>query len=724
MPAVELSRRHFLQTAALAAGAAAAPSCGAARRPNVVVILTDDMGFSDLGCYGGEIDTPHLDRLAAGGVRLTQFYNTARCCPTRACLLTGLYPHQAGMGHMTGPRRLDGYEGDLSPRTATLAEVVRPAGYGAYAVGKWHVARNQSPGGDQSAWPLQRGFQRYYGTINGAGSYWDPGTLTRDNTMISPFADPEYRPATFYYTDALAAASCRFISDHVAQQPAQPFLLYTAFTAAHWPMHAPEELIAKYQRRYEAGYDTIRQARFERARELGLLPREWQLSPQFGDWSKVADRRWEARCMATYAAMVERMDAGVGQIVATLRQHGQLDNTLLLYLQDNGGCQENIGRSGAATDPNLRFEPLGPEVVRTEGRPQQTRAGRPVRQGQGVDPGPDESYLSYGEAWANVSNTPFREYKHYVHEGGISTPLIAHWPAGITQRGALVTTPGHLVDVMATVLEVTGASYPTSRAGLPLPPPEGRSLRPAFDGGRVWREGLFWEHEGNRAVRLGDWKLVAKGATGAWELYDLAADRTELHNLAAVEPARVAQMAAIGEAWAARTHARPWPWDKPAAAAAAAAVTLTLPPGATLEDERAPDVARRALRIEATVSRAGDGVILAQGGTRLGYSLYVKSGVLQFAWRHDGQRTLVAAAGLLPAAPWQIVAEVTAAKRVTLSVNGSPLASGAVPGLLPETPTEGLVVGQDPGAAVGDYQSPATFGGALEQVTLQLAARR
>jgi arylsulfatase len=537
-------------------------------RPNIVLILSDDMGFSDIGCYGSEIQTPNLDRLAAEGLRFTQFYNTARCCPTRACLLTGLYPHQAGVGHMMEDKGLDGYEGDLNQHCVTIAQVLKSAGYGTYAVGKWHVTKMTQPEGDKRNWPLQRGFDRYYGTITGAGNYYDPATLTRDNTMITPLNDPEYRPKRFYYTDAIADNAVKFLQEHRARQADKPFFLYAAFTAAHWPMHALPEDIAKYRGKYDAGYAPIRAARFEKEKQLGLIDPAWRLSPQWGDWEAVADKQWEARCMEVYAAMIDRLDQGIGRIVEELRRENQLDNTLVFFLQDNGGCAEEIGRhqrGGKAKAPTgaAELKPMGPDDLQRDVIPKQTRDGRPIRQGEGVMPGAEDTYIAYGQAWANVSNTPFREYKHWVHEGGISTPLIVHWPARIKRHGELEHQPGHLIDIMATCVDVSGAVYPKELRGQPITPMEGRSLLPAFDGQTIQREAIYWEHEGNRAIRVGKWKLVAKSPAGKWELYDMDKDRTELHDLAAAEPERVRQMATQWEAWATRAHALPWPWKPP-----------------------------------------------------------------------------------------------------------------------------------------------------------------
>ncbi len=540
-----------------------------AEKPNIVLIMADDVGYSDIGCFGGEIKTPHLDALAAGGVRLTQFYNTARCCPTRAALLTGLYSHQAGLGHMVdgaGPRSgAESYSGELSSRAVTIAEVLRQAGYATYMAGKWHVTKKTKPesDADKNNWPLRRGFDRFYGTIHGAGSFYDPNTLVRDNTFISPYADPEYEPREFYYTDAINDQATRFVTDHQAQRADKPFFLYMAHTAAHWPLHAKEADIAKYRGKYDAGYGAVRAGRLATMKQLGLVDARWPVSPQAGDWSRVENKEYEARCMEVYAAMLDCMDQGLGRLIAALKKNGQFENTLILYLQDNGACAEDLGRAGpfmpraaAPTLPALEKAYLQPDMI-----PQQTRDGFPMRQGAGVLPGPADTYVSYGRSWANVSNTPFREYKHWQHEGGISTPLIAHWPQGIARErsGKLERQPGHLIDVMATCVDVAGAKYPAEFNGRPIQPLEGVSLVRAFAGQPFDRlQPLFWEHEGNRAIRDGDWKLVSK-FRGEWELYNLSADRTETNDLASQHPVRVNDMAVRWEAWAKRVGVRPWP---------------------------------------------------------------------------------------------------------------------------------------------------------------------
>lgn len=543
-------------------------SFAAAPRPNIILIMCDDVGYSDMGCYGSEINTPNIDALAQGGVRFTQFYNTARCCPTRAALLTGLYAHQAGIGHMMDDHSAKvgkAYTGELNKNCVTIAEALKTAGYSTYMAGKWHVTKVTNPQDavNKHNWPLQRGFDRFYGTIHGAGSFFDPNTLTRDNTFISPFDDAEYQPDEFYYTDAINDHAARFVTEHAKSSPEKPFFVYMAHTAAHWPMHAKDADIAKYRGKYDAGYDAIRAARVEKMKRLGLLDERWKVSPQAGDWSKVENKAWETRCMEVFAAMLDCMDQGIGRLVETLKKNGQFENTLILFLQDNGGCAEGMGRNGPnkprADAPTLA--PLAKDYLQPDMIPKQTRDGYPMRQGQGVMPGGADTYIGYGQAWANVSNTPFREYKHWEHEGGISTPLIAHWPKGIAEgrHGKLETQPSHLIDIMATCVDLGGGAYPKELNGNAIQPMEGVSLKAAFQGEPLNRpQPIFWEHEGNRAIRIGDWKLVSKHP-GGWELYDMTADRTEMNNLAATQPERVKEMSAQWDAWAKRVGVAPWP---------------------------------------------------------------------------------------------------------------------------------------------------------------------
>ena len=540
----------------------------AADRPNIIYILSDDMGFSDLGCYGSEINTPNLDSLAAGGIRFTQFYNTGRCCPTRASLLTGLYPHQAGVGHMMENKGHDGYRGELNRRCVTIAEALRPAGYRTYMTGKWHVTSkiDASKPDARSNWPMQRGFDRFYGTIHGAGSFFDPNTLTRDNEFVSPQADPDYTPAdmtngTFYYTDAIADHASRFVQDHHDQHGDQPFFMYVAFTAAHWPMHALEKDIAKYEGKYDAGYDSIRDARYRRMIELGLITKASTVNFAIPEDAKETEFwQWDKRNMEVYAAMIDSMDQGIGRIIDTLKGTGEFENTLICFMQDNGGCAEGYGRGGKGgprgETPSLA--PMADEELQNEMTPTQSRDGFPMRRGRGTMAGPADTAIGYGQAWATVSNTPFREYKHWVHEGGIATPLIVHWPEGVSAKDKLETTPAHLIDLMATAVDLADATYPQMfHDGQAIKPMEGVSLKPLFGGDSIEREAIYWEHEGNRAVRVGDWKLVAKGKQGKWELYNIAADRSEQIDLAASEPVLAEQLAAMWQAYAQRANVLP-----------------------------------------------------------------------------------------------------------------------------------------------------------------------
>lgn len=540
-----MDRRSFLQRASL--GAASAWCAGTARAkaavsttpPNIVVILCDDMGYSDIGCYGGEIQTPALDRLAAKGLRFRQFYNTARCCPSRASLLTGLYPHQAGLGNMVSETDRRGYEGYLTNRGVTTAEVLRERGYATRMVGKWHVTpmdRKTNQPGHREALPLQRGFDRFYGTVAGAGNYYYPNGLMRDNEVIEA-EDPDH----FYYTDAISDQAVTWIRECGAAS--KPLFMEVAYTAPHWPLHALEADIAKYADRYRAGWDALREERYARMNQLGVLAKPWRLSPRPDSvpaWKDAPDKEWEIRRMAVYAAMIDRMDQGIGRIVSALETHGVFDNTLLLFLADNGGCNEGMdvkGGSGATA------------VERGLARGWAMKGGNDPS----VMPGPKETFQSYGGAWALASNTPFRKYKKWTHEGGISTPLIACWPDRLRNTGGFNDCVGHIIDIAPTCIEAGGGVYPEEFQGHKVLPQEGKSLVPVFDSGvRKGHDQIGWEHVGNRALREGDWKLVAE-EDGPWELYDLSQDRTELDDLSSKDPKRAKKMMARWERWAKHT---------------------------------------------------------------------------------------------------------------------------------------------------------------------------
>lgn len=514
-------------------------------KTNVLLILADDMGYSDLGCYGGEIHTPNLDRLGREGVRFTQFYNTARCSPSRASMLTGLHPHQTGIGILVNNDGPGGYPGSLNDHCVTVAEVLADAEYATGLSGKWHLTSSlREP---TSSWPTRRGFQHFFGTTSGCGSYYQPTNLYRgEQDASAETLDPD-----FFYTDAIAADAAEFIRDSAAA--GRPFFSYVAFTAPHWPVHAPEEDIAGYDGVYDAGWDVLREQRMARQQAEGLLGSESPLSdrdPTQPAWANAEDPRWEARRMAAYAAQVERMDRGVGVILDQLESSGVRDNTLVIFLSDNGGCAEPIPPQGTLEEFRTRRD-----IV-----PAQTRDGRPLRIGNdpSIDPGAEDTYASYGRSWANLSNTPFRFYKRWVHEGGIATPLIVNWPAGALERGRIVRKPFQLTDILPTILDITGTRHPAEFGGRPVLPLEGRSMTGDLRGGQPGASdaNLYWEHIGNCAIRSGDWKLVRE-YPHAWELYRITEDRSELHDLAALHPDIVEKLSAAYEQWATRVGVIP-----------------------------------------------------------------------------------------------------------------------------------------------------------------------
>ena len=472
----------------------------AERRPNIVLVMADDMGFSDIGCYGGEIETPTVDQLAGNGVRCTQVYNNARCCPTRASLLTGAYPHRVGIGWMTHDLgTTEEYAGDLSADSVTIAEVLGDAGYATYMTGKWHLTRGEYTDADASKhnWPLQRGFDRFYGIVSGAASYFSPSDLTRGNERIDPDED-------YYLTDAISDEAAAFVRDHHDRDGDDPFFLYVSYTAPHWPLHATDGDIETYEETYHKGWDAIREERYERQIDMGLIDEDWEIAPQDAKpWDQLDDETREkmARKMAIYAAQIDAMDQGIGRVCDTLEETGEFENTLFLFLSDNGACAE--GGFYGWDAPMGNHEEVGDDMT-------------PI--------------ASYGRYWANTSNTPFRRYKHWIHEGGIATPLIAHWPDRIDGDGEFVDEMGHVIDIMATCLDVANATYPDEYDGNEIVPMDGTSLLPAFDGASLDREAIFWEHEANRGIRTDRWKLVSKGGNGRWELYDMETDRTELHD--------------------------------------------------------------------------------------------------------------------------------------------------------------------------------------------------
>ena len=508
------------------------------RRPDIVLILADDLGFSDLGCFGGEIRTPHLDRLAHQGVRMTQFYNTARCSPSRASLLTGKHPHQTGVGVLTRPDLPGGYAGDLGAHVPTVAEMLSAAGWRTWLSGKWHLSSETDH--PSPSWPTRRGFDRFFGTLAGCSSYFDPQTLTRGERVADDAQQDD-----FYYTDAISSEAAAWIDEHGASD--EPFFLYLSYTAPHWPLHARADDLASTRGRYDAGWDTLRQQRLDRLLTEGLVAKTTVLSdrdPTQPAWAHVADKEWQASRMEVYAAQVEAMDRGVGRVLDALQHAGRLDNALILFLADNGGCAEEL--------------PIGPVesfIQKDAAMRSGTREGRAVRIGNypEITPGGEDTYASYGVPWANLSNTPFRRYKRWVHEGGISTPFIVHWPQGGVSDGRVIDEPFQLVHIVPTILHATGVE-PDNFV------PEGRSMLPAWQGNAAVdtdEPTLFWEHIGNAAVRRGPLKLV-RAYPGDWELYDIDSDRMESTDLAPTRPEIVAELAAAWHEWADRVGVLPW----------------------------------------------------------------------------------------------------------------------------------------------------------------------
>lgn len=493
---------------------------GLAQKPNIVLILADDMGFSDLGCYGSEIPTPNIDKLAQHGVRFSQFYNTSRCCPTRASLLTGLYQHEAGIGHMTseGPYDfdygVDGYRGQLNRNCVTIAEVLKTAGYNTYMAGKWHL------GSDMDDRPLQRGFDKYYGCLRGAFNYFKPEDLYMYGNEVLNEPDP----STFYTTDAFTDSAVCWINKTKANQP---FFLYMAYNAPHWPLQAKKEDVNKFVGKYMEGWDVLRQKRFEHQVKMGLFKESLGVSPRDSHvraWDQVSDEQKKQSDfrMAVYAAQIYSIDENVGKIIKALEGMGTLENTLIIFLSDNGACAEPYSEFGGGA-----FEDVN---------------------------NPDKSgIISIGRGWANLCNTPFRQYKNFPNEGGISTPFIAHWPKGIlpSLNGSFLDNVAHITDIMPTLASLANAEYPQRFKGNFIFDEVGKSFASLFSGtSRNPSEYLFFEHEDNCAVRSGDWKIISRFDNFDWELYNVVQDRNELHNMASQHPEIVERMAEAWRKWA------------------------------------------------------------------------------------------------------------------------------------------------------------------------------
>ncbi len=531
-------------------------------RPNIVVILADDMGFSDIGCYGSEIHTPNIDYLAAHGIRYTRFYNTSRCCPTRASLLTGLYNQRAGIGNMTDVEDEPGYLGHLAENSVTLAEVLKEAGYHTAMSGKWHVSNTigQKDPKEQQKWlnhqsyyptfsplaqyPTNRGFEKFFGTIWGVVDYHDPFSLVSGTTPIKTV------PKNYYHTDAINDTAVAYIKDF--SKDSKPFFLYVAENAPHWPLMALPKDIARYKDTYKVGWDTIRARRYRNLVRTGIIdPTKAPLSPRFKNelsWENNPDKEWDAAAMAVHAAMIDRMDQGIGRIIKALKDAGKLDNTLIVFLSDNGASNENCTAYGPGFD-----------------RPDQTRTGEKIvyDMKKQVLPGLETSYASIGARWANVANTPYRYWKAESYEGGVHTPMIAFWPKGVTvKNGSLSNQLGHVKDFMATFVELAKTQYPLNYKGHPVLPTQGKSIASSFKGIIRPDEALFNEHYGARYVRYDGWKAVSLSNDTTWNLYHINADETEINEVSARFPDKLNRMVGMWHLWAAANNVYPKPHGK------------------------------------------------------------------------------------------------------------------------------------------------------------------
>ncbi len=501
-------------------------------RPNILIILADDLGYSDIGAYGSEIDTPNLDKLAENGLRMTRFYNTARCSPSRASLLTGLYPHQAGVSILDGDLGVPEYQGHLSDRSVTLAEVLGETGYSSYLAGKWHVGR------EEGHWPLDRGFDRYYGLIEGSSNFYDNTDFRnperhrlflkdREPYQVPVPTEEMWRKNEGYHmTDAFTDYAIEFLDEH---DTSDPFFLYLSYTAPHWPLHAFPKDIEKYRGTYEMGWDSLRVLRYNKQIELGITGADTELSltsDRVEAWEQADPERkeqWKLE-MAIYSAMIDHMDRSIGRVIEQLKEMGEIDNTLILFLSDNGGCHTT------------------PSVAHLDG-----------------EPGGPRSFPSYGYEGAEVSNVPFRLWKQFTHEGGIASPLIAHYPEMIG-RGMIDEQVTHIIDIMPTIVELTGADYPDEINGKAIKPMQGESLLPVFRGESVDRgEPLYFEHSGNRGIRDGEWKLVSSRFDLTWELYNVEEDPTELNDVSEVFPDVRDELISKYELWAETNNVLSYP---------------------------------------------------------------------------------------------------------------------------------------------------------------------
>ncbi|MCM2371768.1 arylsulfatase [Aporhodopirellula aestuarii] len=682
----------------------------AAENPNIIVVLADDLGYSDLGCYGGEIRTPNIDALAGGGAKFTQLYNSARCCPSRASLMTGLYPTQAGIGDFTTDKpdrnRGPGYLGRLRDDCVTIAEVLKPAGYGCYYVGKWHMHPETGP--------IKRGFDEFYGYTNAhSHDQYDADYYVR----LPQGRDKEIDPPAeqFYATDVFNRYALEFIRQ--GQKTGSPWLLFLGHSSPHFPIQAPAERADAYEELYRRGWDVLRAERFERMKQNGLINgKSWTLPPReivpvdrddiANGFSGQQNPAWESldesrrndlvRRMAVFAAMVEAVDRGVGEIVEHLKTTRDLDNTLILFLSDNGACYEwgpfgfdgksRRGTTTLSSDTDLR-----------------NIGGRGTHQ-------------SYGSAWANLGNTPFRMYKHFTHEGGISTPFIVHWPRGFGTRDDWIRQPVHVMDILPTLMDAAGAEYPSVFNGIEITPAEGCSLMPVLRGERLPKRSIGFDHQAAHALRAGDWKIVYSKRMPhdlKWELYNLANDRCETVDLAEQEPERLQTMVAAWETWATRVGVT----QKADANQAGVKSRGSAHDANKQSDVKSPKVSNRPLRLRVLVqSENPNGVAIAQGGNQHGYALHFIEGRPAFDVRINGSVTRLAFDS--PVHGTISLDAIITGDEITLAVNGGKPIVAKSPGLIPVEPMDQLSVGFDDRTAAGDYAAPNRLRGSVLEYTV------
>lgn len=679
--------------------APSSPTLKAEERPNVLVILVDDMGYSDPSFMGGEVPTPNLDLLAKNGLRFTQCYNSARCCPSRAALATGLYPHQSGIGSFATSRpgnRGPAYLGHLNDQCVTFAEVLADAGYQTYMVGKWHM---EQPG------PIARGFHEFYGYTKGyEQNQWDPNRYVRLPTDREP--ELIFEKDNFYATDAFTDYSLEFLKQ-ARQKKDKPWLLYLAHSSPHFPVQAPKESVDKFVETYRKGWDVLREDRFSRMKKNGLATDSWDLSPrslvpvdrediangfpgkQNPAWSSLPQDRREdlSRRGAIAAAMLHHVDQGIGKIVADLKNNGELENTLILFMSDNGACYE--------------WGPFGFDGPSRKGITK-LHKGDELKTMGGIG-----SYHSYGSGWANLGNTPFQLYKHFCSEGGNCTPMVAHWPKGIAKKDRWVREPVHLFDVMPTLCEVAKTRYPTKRGDHKITPVEGKSLVKLFNNQPMPDRFLFSEHQEARSVRHGPWKAVWSKRMPRelqWELYNIADDRSEINDVASDHPDLVKKLESRWMEWANKVKVYPF-FD--------GAENFGKRKSAK---KKSPMISNREFEVSLDFSlpkKESEGVIVAQGGRQHGYSLHIEDSKLVYTIRID-TKTYSISAKVQPEKDHTLTAQLFKPGEMILKLNGKVVATGKAPSLITTQPQDALSIGKDDDTAVGSYTAPFPFDGKVK----------